>query len=44
MQLIDLGVVAKGPITAEELASKSGADVVLVGELGKCQGMKRSDI
>jgi hypothetical protein len=32
MGLLDLGIKAGGPITAEELAEGSGADAVLIGE------------
>ena len=32
MKLIDLGIDAQGPITAEKLASGSAADVLLVGK------------
>ncbi|KAK7190102.1 hypothetical protein PSPO01_03823 [Paraphaeosphaeria sporulosa] len=31
MQLLDLGVKAEGPLTAADLASPSGADVLLTG-------------
>lgn len=33
MQLLDLGVKAEGPITAADLASPSGADVLLTGRI-----------
>jgi hypothetical protein len=32
MKLLDVGIQAGGPVTAEEFASGSGADVLLVGE------------